>query len=363
MTSKPTPTFPHPPALGLSPAAGGRSPIIALVGTNPMAPSFRLRLAPLVQYLERLGLDARVRALRGPEWWRVWRLARAWRESDLLVFSKIKLLAGERAFVAGLCPTWVLDVDDAIMFRKPPRHGDSPDKAWWRRHRFRQMVKRCGLVVAASRSLASTIEGDGTRVETLPTSVSLASHPQAALAGDGPLKLAWIGLGANLRYLADLAPVFRELVKDGLAFELHVISDRMPHMSAVPCRLVRWSEETEGAALAACDVGLAPLTDDAWTRGKGGYRSIQYAAAGLPSVASPVGANCEVVSAGETGLFATTPHQWRAALKTLGSDGNLRRRLGAAARQRARVYDRAVIVPRYADLILKLLQDESGSRS
>jgi glycosyltransferase involved in cell wall biosynthesis len=121
--------------------------------------------------------------------------------------------------------------------------------------------------------------------------------------------------------------------------------------------------EIEGAALAACDVGLAPLTDDAWTRGKGGYRSIQYAAAGLPSVASPVGANCEVVTAGETGLFATTPREWHAALTTLGGDANLRRRLGAAARERARVYDRAVIVPRYADLILKLLQDESGSRS
>jgi hypothetical protein len=110
-------------------------------------------------------------------------------------------------------------------------------------------------------------------------------------------------------------------------------------------------------------VGLAPLTDDAWTRGKGAYRSIQYAAAGLPAVASPVGANCEVISPGETGLFATTPREWRAALTTLGSDGNLRRRLGAAARERARVYDRAVIVPRYADLILQLLPEEPGSRS
>jgi hypothetical protein len=333
------------------------------VSVDPTLPSFRLRLAPLLPHFEKLGLAAQVHTLRGPEWLRVWRLARVWQTSDVLVLSKLKLLLGELGFVQWFCPTWVLDVDDAIMFRKPPRHGEPPDQARWRQRRFRRMVRRCRLVVAASNALASTIEGEGPRVEVLPTPVRLETYPQARLEDVGPLKLGWIGLGANLRYLADLVPVLRQLQGEGLSFELRVISDRMPDMPGLPCRLVPWSEDTEGAALAACDVGLAPLTDDAWTRGKGAYRSIQYAAAGLPTVASPVGANCEVVTPGETGLFAITPQEWRAALTTLGSDVNLRRRLGAAARERARVYDRAVIVPRYAELILQLRQKETGSRS
>ncbi|HLE60790.1 MAG TPA: glycosyltransferase, partial [Thermoanaerobaculaceae bacterium] len=338
-------------------------PAIGLVSVNPALPSFRLRLAPLVPHLERLGLVAKVHALRGPEWWRVWRLARAWQTSDLLVFSKLKLLRGELGFVARLCPNWVLDVDDAIMFRKPPRHGDPPDQARWRQRRFRRMVRRCELVVAASQSLASAIASEGARVEVLPTPVQLASYPQATLAGAGPLKLAWIGLGANLRYLTDLAPVLRELASSAVVAELRVISDRLPQMPGVPCRLVRWSEHTEGAELAACDVGLAPIPDDAWTRGKGAYRCIQYAAAGLPTVASPVGANREVVVPGETGFWATTPAEWRDALLRLGRDLPLRRRQGAAARERARQYDSAVVVARYAEFLLQFLRERPRVRT
>jgi len=347
-----------------TPSAPSRQrPVIALVSVNPALPSFRLRLAPLVPHLERLGLFAEVHALRGPEWWRVWRLARTWQSSDLLVFSKLKLLAGELAFVARLCPHWVLDVDDAIMFRKPPRHGDPPDQARWRQRRFRRMVQRCELVVAASEWLASAIAVEGPRIEVLPTPVELAEYPQATIAGDGPLKLAWIGLGANLRYLMDLGPALRQLQSDGLPFELRVISDRMPDMPGVPCRLVSWSESTEGRELAACDVGLAPLPDDAWTRGKGAYRCIQYAAAGLPTVASPVGANREVVVPGETGFWATTHAQWRDALLQLGRDLPLRRRQGAAARERASRYDGAVVLARYAGLLLQIVRERERART
>ena len=327
---------------------------VGLVGVDPDLPSFRLRLAPLAPYLERSGVQGRVVALRGPEWLRTWRLARAWRESALLVFAKTKLLRGELGFVRHRCRSWVLDVDDAVMFRKPRRPGDPPDSARWRRRRFRRMVRGCRLVVAASQSLASMIEGAA--VDVLPTPVALERYPRAGLVGDPPLKLAWIGLGANLRYLAELAPVLRRLATDGLGFELRVISDRLPEFPGVPCRLVPWSEASEGDALAACDIGLAPLPDDAWTRGKGAYRCIQYAAAGLPVVAAPVGANREVVTPGETGILASAPAEWAAALKRLAGDAALRRRLGAAARERARRYDRAVVLPRYADLVLGLLE-------
>jgi glycosyltransferase involved in cell wall biosynthesis len=333
-------------------AARERRLSVGLVGVNPALPSFRLRLAPLVPLLQAGGHAAGVHALRGPEWWRVWRLAHVWRASDLLVFSKLKLLPGELAFVARLCPNWVLDVDDAIMFRKPPRHGEPPDQARWRRRRFERMVRHCRLVVAASHSLASTITPGAARIEVVPTPVHLASYPQATLAGDEPLTLAWIGLGANLRYLSDLVPILRELAREGVVAELRVISDRLPDAPGVPCRLVRWHEDTEGPALASCDVGLSPLPDDAWTRGKGAYRSIQYAAAGLPTVASPVGANCEVVMHGETGFWAATPAEWREALTRLRGDRALCRGMGAAARQRAQRYDTSVVATRYAELLL-----------
>jgi glycosyltransferase involved in cell wall biosynthesis len=333
------------------------APRITFVAQRPSVPSFRLRLAPLAARLEYEGrASAEVVTLpRRPEWLRVWRLARAWSSADLLVFSKLKLLIGELGFVRRRCATWALDVDDAVMFGKPRRHGDAPDRAWWRRRRFARMVRRCSLVVAGSRPLADAIEPLGTPIEVWPTPVDLARYPVATLPEREVLRLGWIGLGANLRYLGDLAPVLHELAARRRPFELRVISDCLPDMPGIPLRLVPWSEAGEGEALAECDVGLAPLSDDPWTRGKGGYRCIQYAGAGLPSVATPVGAQRDVVADGVTGVLATTEQEWIDALERLASEADLRRRLGVAARARAlERWDLATLAPRYVAWLLRL---------
>jgi hypothetical protein len=100
MASQPHPTITllpkHTPPHSVRP----RPPVVGLVVTDPEAPSFRLRVRPLVRYLDRLGVQARSYALRGLEWWRMLRLNRAWQSCDLLVFSKLKPLLGEREFVA-----------------------------------------------------------------------------------------------------------------------------------------------------------------------------------------------------------------------------------------------------------------------
>jgi glycosyltransferase involved in cell wall biosynthesis len=332
-----------------------RRPVVGLVAYELSVPSFRLRMSALKPALERGGLDTRVLAIgSGREWFRVLKLAGAWRSCDLLVFQQVKLLAGERAFVGRRCGRWVLDVDDAIMFAYPRRSGEPPSEAMWRQRRFRRMAARCQLVVAGSESLAATIGAAG-HVVVLPTPVDLASYPPAPLPARERVRLAWVGLGGNLCYLEELAPVLRSLRADGMEFELHVISDRLPNMPGVPCRLVPWSVSGEGRALADCDVGLAPLPDDSWTRGKSGYRCIQYAAAGLPAVASPVGANREVICDGISGLLASTPEQWRAALRRLCADVELRRRMGAAARARARAYDLSEFSRCYLDHLCRLL--------
>jgi glycosyltransferase involved in cell wall biosynthesis len=334
----------------------GRPPVVGLVTQDPLMPSFRLRLAALRPYIAAAGLEPRVVALgRGREWLRVLRLAAAWRASDALVFQQVKLLAGERAFVARRCDRWVLDVDDAIMFRRPRREDDPGSTARWRQRRFHAMARRCRFVVAGSRSLAEMIGDTGGPVAVLPTPVDLAAYPPASLPDRATVRLGWIGLGSNLRYLERLAPVFARLRAGDVRFEVRVISDRLPELTDVPCTLVPWSEATEGRDLAECDVGLAPLADDHWTRGKAGYRCIQYAAAGLPAVATPVGGQREIVGDGETGLWAGDPEAWATALRRLCGDAALRRRLGTAARAAAARYDLRPFAERYLDLLRRLV--------
>jgi len=328
---------------------------VGLICANVQAPSFRLRLASLVPFARAAGLElVSVVLPRRPEWLRVLRLANAFRTAHVLVFSKLKLVAGEDLLVRRCCPIWVFDLDDAVMYGKPKRHGDPPHQAWWRKRRFARMVRSCTLTVVASEALKAMVDSASPAVEVWPTPVDLRRYPHAHPEKNGELRLAWIGLGKNLRYLEDLGDVLRALAQR-YPFRLVVISNQLPNLPGVPVELALWDGEREGEQLASCHLGLAPLTDDLWTRGKGGYRCIQYAAAGLPCIASPVGANREVVIPGETGLWARTPEEWMEALSGLLENPALRGKLGAQARLRAQArYDLRVLAPRYVGWLSQL---------
>jgi glycosyltransferase involved in cell wall biosynthesis len=99
---------------------------------------------------------------------------------------------------------------------------------------------------------------------------------------------------------------------------------------------VTWSEVDEGPALVTADVGVSPLFDDGWTRGKCAFKLLQYMAASLPAVASPVGANGLVLSPGETGYFAEGAEQWTARLREILTSPELGGPMGRAARDRVR---------------------------
>jgi hypothetical protein len=115
---------------------------------------------------------------------------------------------------------------------------------------------------------------------------------------------------------------------------------------------VPWSEAEEVAAISACDIGIMPLADGVFERGKCGYKLIQYMACGLPVVASAVGANREIVRHGIDGFLAETEEEWRDALRTLAADPALRARMGAAGRRRVEeAYSLQVAGPRMADIL------------
>jgi glycosyltransferase involved in cell wall biosynthesis len=104
------------------------------------------------------------------------------------------------------------------------------------------------------------------------------------------------------------------------------------------------------------DIGLMPLPDEPWARGKCGYKLIQYMACGLPVIASPVGVNSEIVVPGETGIFATSPAEWKAALEQLVRDKAMRRRMGMAGRQRAEdFYSLRVHAPRLVEVLTSVV--------
>ena len=223
----------------------------------------------------------------------------------------------------------VVDFDDAIWMGYGPR--DPADGL----PSLEATLARARLVTAGSEHLAAWARRvSGGDVCVVPPSLDLRRYQRVRQHEDAASPVAcWVGTSSNFRDFV-AAPALRSLV-EGDVVRLRVISDRPRDAHQWPgVEWVPWSLEREVAELASCDLGLMPLRDDERTRGRCGYKALQYQAAGLPVVASPVGGAAEAVVDGETGLFAATEDAWSEAVGRLASDVELRSRLGKAGRRR-----------------------------
>src|SRR5262249_43937658 len=145
----------------------------------------------------------------------------------------------------------------------------------------------------------------------------------------------WIGHPVTTKYLPLVAEPLRKLSSTRGARFVTVGAGPV-ELPGVRHESHKWAESTELQHLASFDAGIMPLTDDEWARGKCGFKLVQYHAMGIPSVASPVGANATIIEDGVTGFLAQSPEQWIASLTRLADDSELRTRLGNHALERAR---------------------------
>lgn len=228
---------------------------------------------------------------------------------------------------------YVLDFDDAIF-----HNYDLHRSAWVRRfygRRIDRLMKDARLVIAGNRYLANRAVAAGARwIEVIHTVVDLARYPAKQTYSDATKpRIVWIGSPSTVQYLLELAEPLGVLAKRQ-PFTLRVIGGGAITMPGVDVESLPWSADTEAAVIAECDVGIMPLRDTPWEQGKCAYKLIQYMACGLPTVASPIGANRDVVIEGETGFFADTTYAWVEKMELLLGDAALRQRLGQAGRAR-----------------------------
>lgn len=158
----------------------------------------------------------------------------------------------------------------------------------------------------------------------------------------GRLVIGWTGTHSTLKYLEQLVPVLAKLESEGLDFEFRVISNQPPALPLQSLVFVPWRKNTEITDLLTFHVGLMPLEDDLWAKGKCAFKALQYMALGIPALVSPVGMNTEVVQNEYNGYVCTTAADWEARLRQLLANPGLRQHLGQAAR--------ATVVERYSVL-------------
>jgi glycosyltransferase involved in cell wall biosynthesis len=188
------------------------------------------------------------------------------------------------------------------------------------------------VVAAGNEVLAAAAAPYARRIVILPTALDASIYRATSATKDDPPTIAWVGNPENLVYLEILRPALARLAARHPTLRLRVICSKFPEWPEVRIEQVLWSPATEIAALAGSHIGVMPLTDDEWARGKCAFKLLQYMAASLPCVASPVGANSEAVIEGRTGYYARDTSEWEHALERLISSSELRARLGAAGR-------------------------------
>jgi len=231
----------------------------------------------------------------------------------------------------------VYDWDDAFFV--PYREHPSAAVRRLLGDKFEHIFPRAAAVTCGNASLRDYCGQFCERAEILPTVVDTEAYQPAQHRSDGPLTLGWIGSPSTWPNVRPLLPLIEQFCAKHRA-RFRVIgagaSARSDTFDALD--LIEWVEDQEIAEVQRFDIGIMPLVDGPFQRGKSGYKLIQYMSCGVPAVASPVGANRDIVDDGETGFLAKDPERWLQALSTLAADADLRRRMGVNGRTKVETF-------------------------
>lgn len=229
---------------------------------------------------------------------------------------------------------YIVDYDDAIF-----HHYDQSANPLIKKflgNKIAKVMRFSGTVVVGNQYLADYAARSGAKnIEIIPTVIDLERYPIKQNADDEQFIVGWIGTKTTFeKHLLPCKDWIKALQNQEPSIRFHIVGITEDMDLGKNVQYIRWTEETEVAEILKMDIGLMPLQDSKWEKGKCAYKLIQYAACGIPGVASDVGMNREVTVPGETGILASADAEWIQAIKTLKSNTELRHQMGRNARKK-----------------------------
>jgi glycosyltransferase involved in cell wall biosynthesis len=328
---------------------------LLVVSGNLDRASFRQRIGIYLESLRKKGIECEV-AEMPPAYLERSRLFKSGADFDAVLLHKKCLNLCDSLHLKKYSRKVIYDLDDAVMYspHRPASDRTSHFKL------FRRIAKLADMIIAGNAYLAEHAHRFNSNVKILPTGLDVSAYKmKVARRNDGSVRLVWIGSQSTLKYLAEITPALEEI---GSRFDnviLRIICDKFPSLENLPVEERLWSLETQAADLATSDIGLAPLPDNRFTRGKCGFKILQYAAAGLPAITSPVGVNSSYVQDGITGLFTTDHRAWVESLERLIENCQLRSNMGLAAKEWVAQFDVTVLAEKLCDIICNCVKQSS----
>ncbi len=228
----------------------------------------------------------------------------------------------------------IFDFDDAIWLANVSKANKkfaflkNPDKT-------KTILKHASLVFAGNQYLADYARQFCSNVEIIPTTIDTRRHHKWTKEHreKDSLTIGWTGTSTTLKYLDLIQSVLKELAKK-YNFQLTVICDKPPTLDLENVKFVPWKLDSEIKDLLEFDIGIMPLTENQWSQGKCGFKLLQYMALGIPTVASPIGVNVDIVEHEKNGFLANSQKEWINYLERLLQSVSLRKELGANGREK-----------------------------
>ena len=295
--------------------------------------STRYRVLQYLPYLEKKGITVEVEELPKGGWQR-WCLWKRCADFDRAFLQKRLLSAWDFYWLRRFSKILFYDFDDAVML---PDSNRKESRSYAKERKFSRIVKGADGVIAGNTYLREQAKKFGAKkiaVINTPIDLHRYEYPQSAKEKKDELTIGWIGSRGTLQYLELIRPALEDIGAQYPNVKLKIIADEFLQFRNIEVEPVDWSLEEEVAQLRSLDIGIMPLTDDPWSRGKCGFKLLQYMGVGIATVCHPVGLNKEIVVHGETGYWADNNEDWLQALKLLIENPSLREKMGEKGRQR-----------------------------
>ncbi|MCK5100804.1 MAG: glycosyltransferase family 4 protein, partial [Desulfobacteraceae bacterium] len=311
------------------------------------------RYKQYLPFFEKKGVDISIVPLKGGGFSRfncIWKAGCA----DIVIVRRKLLQPWESMLLSIRACKVIFDFDDAILFK-----SSAPYYSFGRKIKFMAMIKSSDVIIAGNsylKELAATYT-DHDRIHILPTPLDLSKYREKDYTvKTSQVTLGWIGSKSTLRYLKELIPIFNRLGKKYSNIKLKIVANAFFDCDKLIIEKKEWKYDDEVDDLLSFDIGLMPLDETPWSKGKCSFKLIQYLAVGIPSVCSPVGMNKDVIANGKQGLWATSLEEWESQLSKLIEDTDLRKKMGTAAFDKAYLYDQKFVFEKFYKIICNTLE-------
>ncbi|MHC4703848.1 MAG: glycosyltransferase, partial [Planctomycetota bacterium] len=260
---------------------------LLILTNNPNRASFKQRIGVYFDTLQAAGIDCELVKIPAGSFARRKFFRRA-QDFDAVFLHKKGLNPLDAFWLRRYSRRIIYNFDDAVM------HSDKNPERYSRSHfvSFRRSVRVADMVICGSSYLAEQAQPFNRNVEILPLGLKVSDYQSdSSPESDGKIRLVWVGSESTLSYLEEIEPAIGQIASRFDNVVLRIIGDNFPEFRNISIEKRIWSKDTLATELARCDIGLAPLPDNPFTRGKCSFKVLEYSAAGLAVVASPVGTN------------------------------------------------------------------------